>query len=337
MRYTRTGPPLKDTGCLLTAAGSFFNSSLAAGVLALCLLATGCLSPLAKHTAAFSTATKTVVDNSKDAYRGAMDLRVREQTVAAVYAYDKNPQWSPYKDVTPLLTPDQLEARIKVLDGLKAYAATLVELTSGKATPDQTAAATAAGSSLQSLNQSVAMEFSTALPNAPVMSDATANGVSTAVLALAQYLSSRKVKGTLPKVTQDMNPQIQTLCKLLEDDTVVLRRQADVDYQQLATDQDLFIRNAGTNLNPIQHRAEVGKLVAIANEQKAHDALLAQLQSALVTLVLTHQALAAAAQGNNPESLSQKIADLQAAGTELGNYYNSLAATTTATTTTTTN
>jgi hypothetical protein len=335
MRYTRTGPPLKDTGCLLTAAGSFFNSSLAAGVLALCLLATGCLSPLAKHTAAFSTATKTVVDNSKDAYRGAMDLRVREQTVAAVYAYDKNPQWSPYKDVTPLLTPDQLEARIKVLDGLKAYAATLVELTSGKATPDQTAAATAAGSSLQSLNQSVATEFSTALPNAPVMSDAAANGASTAVLALAQYLSSRKVKGALPKVTQDMNPQIQTLCKLLEDDIVVLRRQADVDYQQLATDQDQFIRHS--TLDPIQHRNEVGKLVAIAVEQKANDALLTQLQSALSILVLTHQALAAAAQGNNPESLSQKIADLQAAGTELGNYYSSLPTTTTTTATTTAN
>ena len=79
----------------------------------------------------------------------------------------------------------------------------------------------------------------------------------------------------------------------------------------------------------------MGKLVTIANEQKANDALLTQLQSTLVTLVLTHQALAAAAQNNNPESLSQKIADLQAAGTELGNYYNSLAATTTATTTTT--
>ena len=57
----------------------------------MCLLATGCLSPLAKHAAAFSTATNTVVDNSKDAYRGAMALRVREQTVAAVYAYDNNP------------------------------------------------------------------------------------------------------------------------------------------------------------------------------------------------------------------------------------------------------
>jgi hypothetical protein len=266
-----------------------------------------------------------------------MDLRVREETVAAVYAYDKNPQWSPYKDLTPLLTEDQLDARITVLDGLKAYAASLVELTSGKATPDQTAAATAAGSSLQGLNKSVATTFSTAIPNAPVMSDATANGISTAVLALAQYLSSRKVKGALPKVTQDMNPQVQTLCKLLEDDIVVLRRQADVDYQQLATDQDGFIRHEGAALNPIQHREEVGKLVAIAVEQKANDALLTKLQSALTTLVLTHQALAAAAQGNNPESLSQKIADLQAAGTDLGNYYKSLQATTTATTTTTTN
>jgi hypothetical protein len=131
-----------------------------------------------------------------------------------------------------------------------------------------------------------------------------------------------------------MNPNIVTLCKLLDSDITALRRQADVDYTELETQQDSFIRNTGTGLNPIQHRDEVGKLLLIATEKKGNDTMLAKLQASLVNFELTHQALAAAAQGNNPESLSQKIAELAAAGQDLGNFYKSLSVTTSTSTTT---
>lgn len=78
----------------------------AAGCLSVCSLVIGCsLSPLSKHTVAFSNATGTVIDNSEDAYRAAIKLRHDEQVAVAVYAYDKDPNWSPYKDMKPLLTP----------------------------------------------------------------------------------------------------------------------------------------------------------------------------------------------------------------------------------------
>jgi hypothetical protein len=295
-----------------------------AATLALCLPATGCLSPLAKHTAAFSTATATVIDGSEDAYRAAMLLRLREQAAASVYAYDKDPQWSPYKSMAPLLTPDQLNARIKVLDGLKAYADTLVDLTANKPSKDLEANAQAVGTNLQGLNQTVATDLSTAIPNLPVMSTANANAASTAVLALAEYLSARKVKKSLPKVTQDMNPHILALCELLNSDIAILRKQADVDYQTLIENEDQSIRHEGTAVNPYERRQEIGNLLILAAQQKANDDLLAKLQAALHTLAMTHQALAAAAQGNNPESISQKIAELQAAGKDLSNYYKSL-------------
>jgi hypothetical protein len=295
-----------------------------AATLAISLLTTGCLSPLAKHATAFSAATATVIDGSEDAYRAAMRLRLQEQTAASVYAYDKDPTWSPYKDLTPLLTPAQLNARIKVLDGLKAYADTLVDLTSGKPSADLENAAEGVGTNLQGLNQTVATDLSTAIPNFPVMSATQANQVSTAVLALGEYLISRKVKGSLPKVTQDMNPHIQTLCELLNSDIVILRRQADVDYQSQITQLDQSIRHEGTAVSPYEHRQEIGSLIALANQQKANDDLLAKLQTALHTLAMTHQALAAAVQGNNPESISQKIAELEAAGHDLNTYYKSL-------------
>src|SRR5580658_1099214 len=129
----------------------FRRIRVAAVTLVLILPATGCLSPLAKHATAFSAATATVIDGSEDAYRAANQLRLREQSAAAVYDYDKNPTWSPYKDFKPLLSPDQLNARIKVLDGLKAYADTLVDLTSNKPSKDLEANAQAVGTNLQSL------------------------------------------------------------------------------------------------------------------------------------------------------------------------------------------
>jgi hypothetical protein len=294
--------------------------------LVLCLITTGCsLAPIHKPAADFSDATTIVVDNSEDAYRAAIKLRHDEQVDAAVYAYDKNPHWSPYKDMQPLLTPEQLDARIIVLDGLKAYAASLVELT-GKPTdnPALTAAAAAVGTNLQTLNQTVATGLSTAVPNAPVISTVAANGISTAVLALGDYLISRKVKNSLPKVIQQMDPNIKILCDLLNKDITILRRQAKDDYERLAQDQDAFIRHAGSELDPIQHRKEVGKLLDIAAQQQANDDLLAKLQDALLDLASTHQALVTAVQTKDAATFRQKVAELQAAGRDLGTYYKSL-------------
>lgn len=320
---------MQNRGRARIAASKDAGSRLIAGAATLLIAfsAAGCLSPYAKHAQAFSTATNIVVDSSEDAYRGAIKLRRDEQITAAIFAYDKNPSWSPYTDPKPLLTPDQLQARIDVLDGLKAYAATLVELTSKPSGEEEAAlesAAAGVGTNLLSLNQSVATSFSTAVPNVPVMSTTQSNAVSTAILGLADYLRARKVKNSLPKVTQEMNPHVQELCKLLDDDIKILRRQADVDYQTLATQLDQSIRHEGNANSPYERRQEVGTLVKIADQQGANDELLAKLQNTLRSLALTHQALAAAAQGNNPESIQSKIADLAAAGRDLGTFYKSL-------------
>jgi hypothetical protein len=296
-----------------------------AATLALGILVLGCsLSPLAKHTSAFSTAATQVINSSEDAYRAANQLRQEEQIAAAVEDYDKNPQWSPYKDTKPLLTSEQLNARIAVLDGLKAYAATLVQLTGSQSSKDLNTAASGVGTNLKSLSSTVATDFKSSIPNSPVLSAAEANGISAAIRALGDYLIARQVKGSLPKITQEMDPNVEILCKLLDSDIVVLRRQADVDYQKLIEQQDQFIRHSATPLDPVEHRDEIGKLITLASQQKANDELLDKLQKALQTLDLTHHALAAAAQGNNPESINEKIADLAAAGQSLSSFYSSL-------------
>lgn len=293
-----------------------------------CIPITGCsLTPLAKHTVAFSQASDIVVTHSKDAYRAANRLRQREQIAAAVYAYGKDPHWSPYNDIRPLLTSDQLDARIKVLDGLKSYADSLVQLTVKQSNSDSDALNTAAagvGSNLKTLSQTVSTDLGTALPGVSALTTSQVNVISTAVLGLGEYLQRRKVKGALPEITKDMNPQVQILCNLLQADVKVLRRQADVDYTNLVETQNQFIQKEGSSLSPIQKRDEIGKLVGIATEQKANDDLLQKLQDAIAKLAETHGALAVAAQNDDSEALSQKIAELAAAGQELGNFYRSL-------------
>lgn len=314
------------------------RKNMATAVLLLgCGLLGGCsLSPLAKHTVAFSKATDLAVGGSEDAYRRAIALRHEEQVAAAVYAYDKDPHWSPYQDFDPLLTSEQLEARVKVLDGLKTYSDTLVKLTTRKdPSKDLTSAAEAAGTNLQELNKTVATDLATSIPNMPAMSDSVAHGVSTAVLALGEYLVNRKTRQSLREVTQQMNPHVETLCTLLSSDIKVLRRQADVDYQALVIDQDQFIRHS--TLSAVEHRDEVGKLIVIAEDQKANDELLAKLDKAVKALATAHQALTDAATSKDTETLKQKIADLEAAGQELGSFYSSLSAKSKSSTTATSN
>jgi len=129
-------------------------AGLALGV-AITLSTTGCtlsLSPLAKHTAAFSMATATLVDESKNAYLAANKLHLDEQTATAIDSYG-SPGWSPYTELKPLLTPEQLAARTKVLDALKAYADGLAGLTETKDRDKKLQnASSSAGSNLASLS-----------------------------------------------------------------------------------------------------------------------------------------------------------------------------------------
>ena len=105
----------------------------------------GCsLTPLAKHTAAFSNATTAVVNGSEDAYRAANRLYFEEQMSAAVLNYDSQPTWDPHS-VKPLLSKRQLDVRYALLDGLKAYAQHLSDIeNSPKAQPDLDTAAKSA-------------------------------------------------------------------------------------------------------------------------------------------------------------------------------------------------
>jgi hypothetical protein len=292
----------------------------------LCALLSGCaLTPMAKHAEAFDVATAAVINGSEDAYRVANDLREKEQMEAAVYSYnyaaDADIGFDPHKEFKPLFTPDQLAARMLVLDGLQAYADSLVALTgkpSAADTADLNAAAAGVGTNLLGLSTTLNAKF----PAVPAISGTQGAQISAAMKALGEYLQVRVVKKALPKVTGDMNDSVKTLCELLEGDIAVIKAQADSDYTSLLLTENQFVLH--NKLDAVEKRNEVEKLMLVIRQQKANGRLLDALNNGVVKLRLTHQALAAAAQGNNPGSLKENIAELQAAGKDLSTFYKSL-------------
>jgi hypothetical protein len=269
-----------------------------------------------------STIATQVITNSEDAYRAAIDLHDREQVSAGVLLIQEGKPWD-YDQITPLLTPEALQARVQILDALKAYTQSLTEVTGSLASPALNTAATATGTNLKSLGSTI-----TSAPGLKTsgfsITPETANLVSTATLAIGEFLVSKKVNAALPAITAQMDPQVEQLCKLLNDDIVILRRSSKKDYEDLERQEWTFIQSNKDKLNPVQLRDEVEKLPTYRKDEQSADVLLAGLHNSLVQLELTHHALAAAAQGNNPEALTARLGELVAAGNDLKTYYKSL-------------
>jgi hypothetical protein len=290
--------------------------------LPLLLFFSGCsVSPLAKHTAEFSTATNAVVDSSENAYRGAVRLHDDEQLSAAVQKYDTNQPWDPH-NIKHLIDARGLDARTDILEGLKTYAQTLADVTNVGHSDSLDASATSVGTSLQQMSAALNPD-ATATPTFAI-TPAQANAVSTALKALGDYLANKKVKSAVPKIIRDMDPQIEVLSNLLDSDITILRRQSGNDYEQLLMQQDTFIRKSGHDLSPIERRAEIRKLGQIILRKEATDDMLHELQVAIKSLAETHHALAAAAQSKDAASLNERIAELKATADRLNHFYDSL-------------
>ena len=283
----------------------------------------GCAtSPLAKHTAEFATATNAVVDSSEGAYRAAVRLHDDEQLSAAVQKYDSYQPWDPHS-IKHLIDARGLDARTNILDGLKTYAQTLADVTNGGQSDSLDASATSLGTNLQQMSATFNPDSSVP-PSGFSFTPVQANAVSTALKALGDYLASKKVKSAVPTIIRDMDPKIEVLSNLLDSDVTILRRQSANDYEQLLTQQDTFIRKFGSDLSPIERRAEIKKLGQIILRKEATDDMLRELQAAIKDLAETHRVLAAAAQTKNNASFSERIAELLATADRLNHFYDSL-------------
>jgi len=287
--------------------------------LILVLLLAGCsLSPLARHTADFSSATALVVDNSENAFRAAVRLNDQAQASMLVARYDTQPI-DPHS-LKHLIDAKGLTTRTEVLDGLRTYAQSIADLASGVSSQSLDDAATAVGGNLIQLGSAV----SAATPIGMEISPQQANAAGTALKALGEFLVSRKIRNSVPKTIQEMDPHVDAICKLLVSDIGILRNQAGMDYEQLLMQQDSFIRHAGKDLAPTERRAEIQRLPRILANKQATDDMLGDLEMSVKELALAHHALAAAAGRKDAQSLTARLAELRATESRLAHYYYSL-------------
>lgn len=324
---------------------------VAAGVVTLAL--TGCLSSLQKHSAALAAATTPVVDQAAAAYRSANALYNLRVDYDAVLLFDRPTVYNP-RDTQPLLSDKDIDQRLAVLEAFQCYVRSLVAITNGVSSPALDAASKSVGDSLTSLGNELAPSIeatfglavpigtsiqttvattkgdttttksstSTTPPPDPV-SPATRNGISTAANALGQFLVARKIKRELPTKIKGMDDSLQILCTLLENDLDVLQYEERLDYNIVINRETLSIREDPPSQ---QRRERIMNLPEIVRRQRNADQQLATLRAAIVKLALTHHALAADLQGNNPQSLKSKLDDLAAAGGSLGTFYSFLPA-----------
>jgi len=342
-----------------TAAGTalpLLNRLIAAAALfSVALSATGCLSALNKHSTALADATAPVIDQATATYRDVQALHDRSVDTDAVTLFDlPSPVYNP-RGIKPLLSEKDIQVRLAILLALQCYAKTLVEITAGTSSPALDAASKSAASALAGLGDDLAPVLGipasstsstvtqavttggatttstiTTSAAADAISPAVKAGVGTAIDALGQFLVARKIKKELPAKIEAMDPHVQALAKLLLADIDTLQNQEKLDYDNIIDGQTAFIRQSGQGghpaLAPEQRRLLIMQLPGIVREQRKTDEELTQLKASLIKLANTHHALAAEAQGNNPASFKSKIADLSAAGDNLGKFYSTASA-----------
>lgn len=329
----------------------------AAGLLILFAGLPGCApAPLAKHSVAVSAALAPVMDETAAVYRDAVAVHNLRENYEAVIAYqNRDASYNP-RNAPVLMTDKDIQTRLATLAALQVYAQSLIEITRGPSSPDLDAASQSAGNSLTALGNDLAPSIESVLGIAVAPSSTTKttvtttsggstttsttqavttlspqvrNGISAGVNALAQYLVSRKIARELPAKIEQMDPNVEALCKALAGDVQTINSVEGRDYDRILDLEKQFIledEKPGTNANPEMLRAEIMKLPEIARKQKAANDRLAALHKAILNLELTHHALAAEAQGNNPQGLQQKLSELSDAGGRLGKFYSSLPA-----------
>jgi len=322
--FSQEGHPAAHGGGLFLRAGAL------ASAFCLSFLAAGCNAGINQHATALAAATAPVVDQAAEAYRQAQAIHAQSVDYDAAAAFDQNNVFAP-ASIQDWPAEKDIQIRLAVLTAFQLYVKELEQITAGTDSPALDAASKSVGENLSTLANTLAptgttttTSTSTSSTLPPLISSGVQNAISTAIDALGQFLVNRTINKELPQQIEAMDPHVQALCGLLAKDIELIQEQEKIDSNDVIDKQTAFLREA--KLDPEERRVEFMKLPEMARRQAANDQALTELHAAIVNLMMTHHALAAAAQGNNPESFTQKLKDLGAAGSSLGKFYSSLPA-----------
>ncbi len=303
------------------ASRRIIRSCSPARAVVLCLLVSaalsGCRLQMKDSTLALEAATAPVIDQAAAAYRDANKLHNLRVDYDAVAEFDAPETVYNPRNIEVLLSDQDIEARLAVLEGFQVYVKSLCAIVSGTNPKDLGTASVSVGGQLTTLVNTLVPTIAKAAgvaSSGSAISTESQHAITTGLDALGKFLINRKIKTELPAKIAAMDPHVQALATLLER-----------DYDRIINLQTLSIRKNADVASPAR-RAQIMKLPDMVRQQRAAEEKLTTLRAAIVLLAQAHQQLAAEAQGKNSESFKEKLEDLATAANELGTFYASLQA-----------
>jgi hypothetical protein len=289
------------------------------------LILSGCtFSPLAKKSAAFGSAASIVVRGSSNAYDTVQRATYDAGVSSLVLDFDHS--GFDRTKIKPFLPEHDLQVRQQVLRGLQQYADDLADVASDHAFASVDQESVVLSQQLVTISSNA--DFKKIVPG---VSDTEAKGLATAIDTLAKVLVERKRRKELPKIITKMQPVLDQICNLFDQDIGSkpingrgghgLRDQLWDEYDLLIGNQTDYISANKTRFTPSEKATEIAKLPDLVAKQQAADAALATTQTALRSLVATHRALLTPEQAS---TFKDRLQTLIADGQQIAAFYNKL-------------
>ena len=315
---------------------------LAWGVVALHLIVTvvlsGCVKQVRSTVPAFAQAAELTSTNVQSALQTVETNYYATNAFTYSVNYDGN--WNPSKIPTSWLTPEAMNVRVEILEGLKKYASELSGLTGSNDVDQLNKASTAVGQSLKGLVGTPQFQKMSAAKSLP---DNFSSLAAAAVDALGNWLIELKLQQNLPSEIEKMDPNIQKICTLLEADIGAVdmniqnsiegsgvRQVVWISYnQRIITQNQYILHNQCTSerttncLSGNDRLAEIQKLPALVQQQRTTDQTLKQVQATVKQLAAAHTELLKAVQSK--QTLTADLGNLLAEAQRLNTYYQTLA------------
>ncbi len=300
--------------------------SLVAIVLFLCGAHLACVAP-AVHTSVpqFANAVTLATENSKGAFQVVDQKYMEVEADALVVDYERT-GFDPRK-VKHLLTSDELQVRIDLLNALQQYAKTLSQVSSDSKLQEFDDQTKALGKNLQDL-------ASTDVFKKLVQTSGTqVNIATTAIDALGRWFIERKRQKELPNLIEAMQDPVKRTAELLEADIgnrpddqgnggSGLRAQLWNEYMHAMLQQSAFIDHNKDKLDPLAKAQEIRKLPQMVDERAKADDALRQTADSMAKLVQAHNELLHAVQ--TKADLHADISALISEGERIKTFYESL-------------
>ena len=291
--------------CLLAVMGAGFLS--------------GCVSPKPEaEVRRFSEAVATTATKAGGAF-DAVQAGYLEEEISVMALQTNVTEFNP-ASIKPFLSPEAVQARVKVLEVLRLYAAKLSLLlgeTSAKDLDQDTTKLTHA------LNKLDTKLVASALVKSDVVAPQDIDLFMTAVNAVENWILRRQEAEHARAVIGEMKGPVNTICRLLSKDLARVHGELRAEYEQTRQNDDRSMIENWPRLSVVERREELRNLTQLTLAVQRADSTLAALQTDVRDLAAAHEALDEVFTKNSANAAAL-IDDFAAQALRISSYYNSL-------------